>query len=109
MFGVRRVLPLIIPLLIITIPTVAYIIDSRSGAIPTQAAWDAVPHSSGPWAGTWIQSACLLLGIGGVIFTGSGAAFAATTGRAAQPWIMQGVGIMIASAVVFYFFGWLFE
>lgn len=59
--------------------------------------------------GNLVYVVCLLLSLGGVVFTGCGAAFAATTGRDGKPWIIQGIGIFIASVLVFYFFGWLFE
>src|SRR5256885_5132006 len=109
MLRARYILPLVLPLLLILAPTVAYVIDSRSGAIPTRAEWESAAHSSGPWMSSWVQLACILLSIGGLIFTGCGIAFAVTTGRAAQGWAIQGVGIVFASVFVFYFFGWLFE
>jgi len=109
MLRARLILPLIIPLLLICVPSVAYIVDSRAGTIPTQAEWQSTAHSSGPWTSSWIYPICVLLAIGGIIFTGCGAAFAASTRRDAKPWAIQGVGIIIAGAFVFYFFGWLFE
>jgi|SRR3954469_12450076 hypothetical protein len=109
MLRARHLIPLIIPVLLIGIPSIAYVIDSRSGAIPTQAQWESAAHSSGPWMSSWVFDACALLGFGGIIITGVGAAFAATTQRDPKPWAIQGVGIVIASAVVFYFYGWLFE
>jgi hypothetical protein len=109
MLRARHILPLVVPLLLILIPTVAYVIDWRSGAIPTRAEWESTAHSSGPWMGSSVQIVCIFLSIGGLIVTGCGVAFATTTGRTPQGWAIQGVGIVIASLLVFYFFGWLFE
>ena len=107
----RVFLPLIIPTLIISIPAVAYIVGRSAGTLPTRAAWHSAAHSSGPWMGSDVFVACYILIGGGLILTASGIAFAATTGRGAQlqAWGIQGAGIVIASALVFYFFGWLFE
>ena len=107
----RVFFPLIIPSLIICIPAVAYIVGRSSGALPTRAEWQSAAHSSGPWMGSDVFTACYILIVGGLILTASGIAFAATTGRGAQlqGWGIQGVGIVIASVIVFYFFGWLFE
>ena len=51
--------------------------------------------------------ACYVLFVGGLILTGCGIAFAATTGRRAQlqGWGIQGIGIAIAAVFVFVFFG----
>src|SRR4051794_23010027 len=71
MLRARHLIPLIIPVLLIGIPSIAYVIDSRSGAIPTQAQWESAAHSSGPWMSSWVFDACALLGFGGIIITGS--------------------------------------
>lgn len=61
--------------------------------------------------GSDVFTACYILIVGGLILTALGIAFAATTGRGVhlQGWGIQGIGIVIASVIVFYFFGWLFE
>jgi hypothetical protein len=107
----RILLPLIIPSLIICIPAVAYIVGRSAGTLPTRVEWQSAAHSSGPWMGSDVFTACYILCVGGLLLTACGVAFAATTGRGAQlqGWAIQGIGIVITSMVVFYFFGWLFE
>jgi VIT1/CCC1 family predicted Fe2+/Mn2+ transporter len=56
-----------------------------------------------------VQTACFLLGIAGLVITGCGAAVSAVTGRGVQFWVVQAIGILVADAFIFYFFGWLFE
>ena len=107
----RVVLPLIIPSLIVGVPAVAYVVGRLTGELPSRGEWESAAHSSGPWSGSDVQLACYVLIVGGLILTGCGIAFAATTGRGAQlqGWGIQGIGITIAAVFVFIFFGWLFE
>ena len=103
--------PLVIPLLIVGVPAVAYIVGRRTGELPSRAEWESAAHSSGPWSGSDVLFACYVLIVGGLILTGCGIAFAATTGRGAQlqGWAIQGTGIVISAVFVFVVFGWLFE
>ena len=56
----------IIPSLI-CIPAVAYMVGRSAGALPTRAEWQSAAHSSGPWMGSDVFTACYILSVGGLL------------------------------------------
>jgi|ERR1017187_614351 hypothetical protein len=107
MFYTRYFLLLIIPVLIIGIPTQQYIADRRAGEIPTQAQWESAPHSSGPWSISFAKEAWFRLTLWGALISIVGAVYSRLRHRSIRIWLLHGCAVLVASSVALYFFGYL--
>src|ERR1700758_3970601 len=107
MLSFRYVLLLIIPLLIIGIPTQQYVADRRAGQIPTHAEWESAPHSSGPWSISFAKEAWFRLTLLGVLISVAGAIYNLLRRRPIRIWLLHAGAVLLASYVALYFFGYL--
>ena len=107
MLSARYLLLLVIPLLIIGIPTLQYIADRRAGEIPTEADWDSAPHSSGPWSISFAKEAWFRLTLVGVLISVAGAVYSWLRRRSIRIWVLHGCAVLVASSIALYFFGYL--
>ncbi|HWY52637.1 MAG TPA: hypothetical protein VNW72_14265 [Chthoniobacterales bacterium] len=107
MLSVRYLLLLIIPLLIIGIPTQKYIADRGAGEIPTRAEWESAPHSSGPWSISFAKEAWFRLTLCGVLISVVGAVYSRIRRRPIRIWVLHAGAVLVASYVALYFFGYL--
>ena len=97
------------PLLMIIAPTLGYILDRRSGEVPTKAEWQSAAHSSGPWNHTGAGDTVLAVLVAGLLFALVCCGVTVFSGRAARFAAVQFVGVLASLLIVFILFGWLWE
>ena len=108
-FLVRTISIFVIPVLIVTIPTVAYRRDMAAGEIPTQREWDAASHSSGPWAGSLVQWTSLFLTLGGLLVSAVGARRDKVRKAPIGIWVAHASLVIAAALFVAKLYGYLME